>query len=85
MYTFPPELLRIEQVSQLLNISERTIYRMQEEERIPPPVELLKSKRWQRLVLLKWIADGCPSCPQSCGELKQCDCGEPKQCGEHYA
>lgn len=76
-YAFPPELLRIEQVAQLLNISERTIYRMQENASIPPPVELLGSKRWQRSVLLQWIADGCPpSLKASC---------EPKQHEGHYA
>ena len=56
-----PEILRIEQVADLVNISERTIYRMLEKGLIPRPLSLLGNKRWRKSLLCHWIELNCPN------------------------
>lgn len=44
----------------LLNISSRTLYRLEDLQAIPQPVRLGKLIRWRLAELLAWIDAGCP-------------------------
>jgi len=44
----------------LLNISSRTLYRLDDLQAIPEPVRLGKLIRWRLAELLAWIDAGCP-------------------------
>jgi excisionase family DNA binding protein len=54
-------LIDVHAVARLLNCSERHVFRMSGDGRMPRPVRLGQAVRWNRAVLEKWIADGCPS------------------------
>ncbi len=54
----PPILIPIEEVARLLCLSSRTIRRMRNEGRLPPPVPLrVKTLLWNREQFLLWIRD----------------------------
>lgn len=52
-------LLDVNAVSDLLQCSPRHVYRMADSGRMPRPVRLGALVRWNRQVLLDWIAGGC--------------------------
>lgn len=54
------ELLTAVQLAELLNISERTLYRLKSRGSLPAPIQLGGSIRWRRTEILQWVADGCP-------------------------
>lgn len=58
----PPKLLDVQQVGGVLNCSSRHVYRLSDAGRMPNPVRLGSLVRWNREVLDKWIASGCPDC-----------------------
>ena len=58
----PPALLTVNDVAWLLNCSARTVYRLADSGRIPPPVRLGRLVRWSRRTLEVWLAEGCPAC-----------------------
>jgi predicted DNA-binding transcriptional regulator AlpA len=60
--TEPPQLLDVVGVASLLGVSARHIYRLADGGRMPRPLKLGGANRWDRAVLLSWIADGCPRC-----------------------
>lgn len=53
------ELLTAMQLAELLNISERTLYRLKSRGSLPAPIQLGGSVRWRRTEILEWVADGC--------------------------
>lgn len=53
-------LIAAAEVAKLLQISKRTLARLQSAGAIPPPVRLGGSVRWRLEEIQKWIADGCP-------------------------
>jgi len=53
-------LLRASEVAGMLNISERTLWRMRSARQVPQPIRVGGTVRWQRLEIESWIADGCP-------------------------
>lgn len=53
-------LLDVNDVAHILRCSARTVYRLADAGRIPPPVKLGALSRWPRHVIEQWIADGCP-------------------------
>lgn len=55
-----PELLKAAEVAQLLSFGERTIFRMSDAGKMPPPLKIGGSVRWSRRALRTWIDDGCP-------------------------
>ncbi len=57
-----PALLDANAVAQMLHCSHRTVYRLADSGRIPPPVKLGTLSRWPRQALEQWIADGCLPC-----------------------
>jgi excisionase family DNA binding protein len=55
-----PALIDVRTVAELLNCSERHVYRLADTGRIPRPVKLGALVRWNRVEIEKWLADGCP-------------------------
>ena len=53
-------MLTVTGVADMLACSPRSIYRLADAGRIPPPVRIGGLVRWPRAVLEKWIAEGCP-------------------------
>lgn len=53
-------LLNVREVSEMLGISERTIYRLSDSGDMPQPVKLGSSVRWRRQELENWVDSGCP-------------------------
>ena len=56
-------LLTVRQVAEILNCSVRTVWRLSDAGRIPPPVRLGGLVRWQPRAIDKWLAEGCPTLP----------------------
>ena len=54
-------LLDVQEVASLLAVSERTVYRLADRGKMPPPVRLGALVRWSRAGIENWIAEGCPS------------------------
>lgn len=58
----PQLMLTADQVGQLLNVSRRTVWRMDEEGKLPEPRRLGKrNTRWGAAELAAWVDAGCPS------------------------
>ena len=57
---FRPTMLTVTGVAKMLACSPRSIYRLADAGRIPPPVRIGGLVRWPRAALEKWIAEGCP-------------------------
>jgi excisionase family DNA binding protein len=53
-------MLDVQDVAGLLKCSRRHVYRMADAGRMPAPIKLGALVRWDRDVLIRWIADGCP-------------------------
>ncbi len=60
------KLLDVQAAAALLGCSPRTVYRLADAGRMPPPVKLGALVRWNRAAVEDWIAAGCPSCRPSC-------------------
>jgi predicted DNA-binding transcriptional regulator AlpA len=54
------ELWDVLTVAAKLSCSARTIYRLADAGRMPPPRKLNSLVRWSRKSIETWIADGCP-------------------------
>ena len=55
-----PVLLTVEELSSLLGISIRTIWRRESTGDIPVPVRIGGLVRWRRAEIDNWIEAGCP-------------------------
>ena len=51
-----PILLTAKQVAYLLGLSERSVWRLSEAGKLPAPISLGRSKRWQRKSLDNFVA-----------------------------
>ena len=58
-----PLLITASKLAALLEISTRTLWRLQSAGRLPEPVRLGGAVRWRREDIQKWIADGCQRLP----------------------
>lgn len=60
----PPEsdplLLSAARVARLLEISERTLWRLRSAGKLPRPVQVGGSVRWRAEEIRRWIDAGCP-------------------------
>lgn len=56
-----PLLITAEEFAELMQISVRTLWRLRSAHRIPEPVRIGGTVRWSKIVILKWISEGCPS------------------------
>ena len=57
-----PALLTVEQVRQLLNCSQRHLYRLIDRGFAPRATKLGALNRWPRATIEAWIQAGCPNC-----------------------
>jgi len=57
-----PVLLTVDEVAAILKCSPRTVYRLADAGRIPPPYRLGGLVRWRADIVKAWIGQGCPSC-----------------------
>lgn len=53
-------LLSVNQVSRLVHLSPRTIWRMLETDQIPAPIRLRRQVRFRASEIDRWIKIGCP-------------------------
>jgi excisionase family DNA binding protein len=58
--TIPCELITATQFAELLNVSERTLYRLKSTNSLPEPIHLGGSVRWRLAEIRRWIEKGCP-------------------------
>lgn len=58
--TAAPRLLNASEVSALLGVSSRSVYRLSDAGKMPRPLKVGGSVRWDRQTVERWIADGCP-------------------------
>jgi excisionase family DNA binding protein len=54
-------MLDDKRVAQVLGVSVRHVHRLADAGRMPRPLKLGGSRRWDRATLDAWIAAGCPS------------------------
>ncbi len=54
-------LLTAREVANLFRVSRSLIYQWAKDGRIPEPLRLGGSLRWDRAALLAWLADGAPT------------------------
>jgi excisionase family DNA binding protein len=57
-------LLTVEAVAAMLAVSSRHIYRLADSGKMPRPVKLGGSNRWDREVIENWIRESCPAVRQ---------------------
>jgi predicted DNA-binding transcriptional regulator AlpA len=55
-----PLLITADQVAALLQVSARTVWRLRSAGKLPKPVEVGGSVRWNSEQMRKWIVEGCP-------------------------
>lgn len=53
-------MLDVKEVATLLRCSTRHVTRLEESGQMPPAVRLGRLCRWNRIVIEKWLSDGCP-------------------------
>jgi excisionase family DNA binding protein len=58
--TEPPLLVTSEEVARLMQISERTLWRLLSAGKVPEPVRIGRSTRWRLNDVRRWIEEGCP-------------------------
>ena len=56
----PAPMLKVEEVAGILRCSPRTVYRLADAGRMPPPCRLGALVRWSASAIDAWIAAGCP-------------------------
>lgn len=52
-------LIDVNEVAKLLNISSRTVYRLNDMGKMPKVIRIGSLVRWSRKAIEQWIADGC--------------------------
>ena len=62
--TEPARLMTVEAVAAMLAVSSRHIYRLADSGKMPRPVKLGGSNRWDREVIENWIEESCPAVRQ---------------------
>jgi excisionase family DNA binding protein len=63
-----PAMLTADEVAAILKCSARTVYRLVDSGRMPPPVRLGALARWHPSTIQAWMDAGCPPCRRSCAE-----------------
>jgi predicted DNA-binding transcriptional regulator AlpA len=54
-------LIDVKTTAELLNVSERMVYRLADQKAAPTPIRLGALVRWRLAEIIEWIDDGCPS------------------------
>jgi predicted DNA-binding transcriptional regulator AlpA len=59
------QLVSVESVAKMFDVSPRTVWRWNSAGEIPAPIKVAGTTRWRRTDLLRWIDGGCqPLVPQ---------------------
>jgi prophage regulatory protein len=53
-------LLTADEVATMLNVSERTLWRLLSAGKVPKPVRFGRSTRWRDTEVKEWVERGCP-------------------------
>jgi excisionase family DNA binding protein len=61
-----PVLIDVRAVAELLGCSDRHVYRLADNGRMPKPRKLGALCRWSRAEIDAWIAGGCPAIETDC-------------------
>ncbi len=56
-----PLVLSAEQLAKLLDISERTLWRLLSSGKLLKPVRFGGNTRWRYAEVMKWLDEGCPA------------------------
>jgi excisionase family DNA binding protein len=56
-----PLLISAGELAKLIQVSERTLWRLYSAGRLPKPVRLGRSTRWRLAEVRQWIDSGCPA------------------------
>ena len=55
-----PRLITAEELAKLMNVSERTLWRLLSGGKLLKPVRIGRSTRWRLAEVEEWIQKGCP-------------------------
>jgi excisionase family DNA binding protein len=55
-----PQLITVDELSKLLGMSKRTVWRLLSVGQVPRPVRIGRSTRWRLDEVRRWIDLGCP-------------------------
>ncbi len=56
-----PVLINAEELARIMDISERTLWRLLSGGKVPQPVRSGRNTRWRLAEVEEWIARGCPA------------------------
>ncbi|MEZ6098161.1 MAG: helix-turn-helix domain-containing protein [Pirellulaceae bacterium] len=56
-----PELINVTQLAELLNLSVRTVWRLNAQGKLPAPLRLGRSVKWRKNEIYEWLANLCPT------------------------
>ena len=54
------ELMTAQELAEVLKISSRQIWRLRSSGKLPPPMNIGRSVRWDTATIREWISQGCP-------------------------
>ena len=55
-----PQLITAEELAKLMQVSERTLWRLLSSGKLPKPVRIGRNTRWRVDQVSDWIQQGCP-------------------------
>jgi excisionase family DNA binding protein len=55
-----PVLIDAEELARMMDVSERTLWRLLSGGKLPQPVRIGRSTRWRLAEVTEWIEKGCP-------------------------
>lgn len=53
-------LIAVKELAVMLQIAERTVWRLNSAKKLPKPIRLGRSVRWRRSDIEAWLQAGCP-------------------------
>jgi predicted DNA-binding transcriptional regulator AlpA len=56
-----PRLINAEELARMMDISERTLWRLLSGGKVPQPVRIGRNTRWRLAEVAAWIERGCPA------------------------
>ena len=58
-----PMLISVEELSQIMQVSVRTLWRLRSAGRLIEPIRIGRNTRWRLDEVRRWIDEGCPAPP----------------------
>lgn len=55
------EMLTVKHAAVLLGVSERTIWQLVHDGKMPAPITVGRLRRWRAVTIREWIEAGCPA------------------------